>query len=77
MGGCKSLMLFSGGFILFCEMRTRNFGFVSLSYGRRGEEICKGYDMAASGRMQYDYKQTNKMKQSNKWDILYIFDKRV
>jgi hypothetical protein len=39
--------------------RTRDFAFVSLCYGRSGEEICKGYAMAASGRMQYDYKQTN------------------
>ena len=37
--------------------RTRNFAFVSLCYGRSGEEICTGYAMAASGRMQYDYKQ--------------------
>jgi len=42
------------------EMRTRDFAFVSLCYGRSGEEICTGYAMAASGRMQYDYKQTNK-----------------
>jgi len=41
--------------------RTRNFAFVSLRYGRSGEEICTGYAMAASGRMQYDYKQTNKL----------------
>jgi len=40
--------------------RTRDFAFVSLCYGRSGEEICTGYAMAASGRMQYDYKQTNK-----------------
>jgi len=39
--------------------RTRDFAFVSLCYGRSGEEICTGYAMAASGRMQYDYKQTN------------------
>jgi len=38
--------------------RTRDFAFVSLCYGRSGEEICTGYAMAASGRMQYDYKQT-------------------
>ena len=31
-----------------------------LRYGRSGEEVCTGYAMAASGRMQYDYKQTNK-----------------
>jgi len=59
MGGCKSLMLFFGGFFLCLEMRTRDFAFVSLCYGRSGEEICTGYAMAASGRMQYDYKQTN------------------
>jgi len=39
--------------------RTRDFAFVSLCYRRCGEEICTGYAMAASGRMQYDYKQTN------------------
>jgi len=41
--------------------RTRDFAFVSLCYGRSGEEMCMGYAMAASGRMQYDYKQTNKV----------------
>jgi len=40
--------------------RTRDFAFVSLCYGRSGEDMCTGYAMAASGRMQYDYKQTNK-----------------
>ena len=44
---------------MFLEMRTCDFAFVSLCYGRSGEEICTGYAMAASGRMQYDYKQTN------------------
>jgi hypothetical protein len=39
--------------------RTRDFAFVSLCYERSGEEMCTGYAMAASGRMQYDYKQTN------------------
>ena len=42
--------------------RTRDFAFVSLCYGRSGEEICTGFAMAASGRMQYDYKQTNKLQ---------------
>jgi len=51
-------MLFLGGFFCFREKRTRDFAFVSLCYGRSGEEICMGYAMAASGRMQYDYKQT-------------------
>jgi len=52
-------MFFFGGF--FCQgERTRDFAFVSLCYGRSGEEICTGYAMAASGRIQYDYKQTNK-----------------
>ena len=61
MGGCKSLMLFFGGFsFVLVGKRTRDFAFVSLCYGRSGEEICTGYAMAASGRMQYDYKQTNK-----------------
>jgi len=59
MGGCKKLMLFFGGFFCFREKRTRDFAFVSLCYRRSGEEICTGYAMAASGRMQYDYKQTN------------------
>jgi len=59
MGGCKSLMLFFGGFLCFWEMRTRDFAFVSLCYGRRREEMCTGYAMPTSGRMQYDYKQTN------------------
>jgi hypothetical protein len=54
--GCKKLMLFFGGL----GKRTCDFAFVSLCYGRSGEEICTGYAMAASGRMQYDYKQTNK-----------------
>jgi len=53
-------MLFFGGFFCFLGKRTRDFAFVSLRYGRSGEEICTGYAMAASGRMQYDYKQTNK-----------------
>jgi hypothetical protein len=39
--------------------RTCDFAFVSLCYGRSGEEMCTEYAMAASGRMQYDYKQTN------------------
>jgi hypothetical protein len=39
--------------------RTLDFAFVSLCYGRSGEDMCRGYAMAASGRMQYDYKQTN------------------
>ena len=38
--------------------RTRDFAFVSLCYEGSREEICMGYAMAASGRMQYDYKQT-------------------
>jgi len=53
-------MLFFGGFLfLFLGKRTHDFAFVSLCYGRSGEEICTGYAMATSGRMQYDYKQTN------------------
>jgi len=59
MGGCKKLMLFFDGFFCFWEKRTRDFAFVSLCYGRSREEMCTGYAMAASGRMQYDYKQTN------------------
>jgi len=61
MGGCKSRCCFLAvSFVFFGKMRTRDFAFVSLCYGRSGEEICTGYAMAASGRMQYDYKQTNK-----------------
>jgi len=68
-------MLFFWRFV-FClwEMRTRDFAFVSLCYGRSGEEICTGYAMAASGRMQYDYKQTNKL---NKSDLCRIFNIRT
>ena len=44
---------------VFREKRTRDFAFVSLCYRRSREEICTGYAMAASGRMKYDYKQTN------------------
>jgi len=35
-------MLFFGGFFCFREKRTRDFAFVSLCYGRSGEEICMG-----------------------------------
>jgi len=47
-------------FLLFKGKRTRDFAFVSLCYGRSGEEICTGYAMAASGRTQYDYKKKTK-----------------
>jgi len=60
MGGRKSFDVVFWRFLLFLEARTRDFAFVSLCYGRSGEEMCTGYAMAASGRMQYDYKQTNK-----------------
>jgi len=60
MGVRKKLLLFVAVFLLSVGKRTRDFAFVSLCYGRSGEEISTGYDMAASGRMQYDYKQTNK-----------------
>jgi len=36
-------MLFFGGFLLLLGKRTRDFAFVSLCYGRSGEEICMGY----------------------------------
>jgi len=53
-------MLCFGGFsFLFLGKRTRDFAFISSCYGRRGEEIGMGYAMAASGQVQYDYKQTN------------------
>ena len=67
MGGCKSLILSFGScfffFFFFCVMgmRTRDFPFVSLCHGRSGQELSTGHAMAASGRMQYDYKQTNKL----------------
>jgi hypothetical protein len=67
MGGCKSWCCFFGGFFCFWEKRTRDFAFVSLCYERSWEEMCTGYAMAASGRMQYDYKQTN--KQQHFWSI--------
>jgi hypothetical protein len=46
-GGVQKLKLFFGGFFyLFWEKRTCNFAFVSLCYGRSGEEnvygICHG-----------------------------------
>jgi len=56
-------------------MRTRDFAFVSLCYGRSGEEICTGYAMAASGRMQYDYKQTNLGKPSD--DMVIVSDEAM
>jgi hypothetical protein len=43
MGGCKKLMLFFGGFLLLWGKRIRDFAFVSLCYGRSGEEMCTGY----------------------------------
>jgi len=52
-------MLFLAVSFVNWEKRTRDFAFVSLCYGRSGEELCTGYAMAACGRMQYDYKQTN------------------
>jgi len=58
MGGCKSLCCCF--FLAVLGKRTRDFAFVSLCYRRSGEEMCTGYAMAASSRMQYDYKQTNK-----------------
>jgi len=54
-------MLFFGGFF-FClwGRGLATLLLFLLRYGRSGEEVCTGYAMAASGRMQYDYKQTNK-----------------
>jgi len=57
MGGCKKFDVVFWRFLLLKGKRTRDFAFVSLCYGRSGEEMCTGYAMAASGRMQYDYKQ--------------------
>jgi len=53
------MLFFVAVFLLFLGKRTRDFAFVSLCYGRSREEMCTGYAMAASSRMQYDYKQTN------------------
>jgi len=53
-GGVEMVMLF----FLFLRKRTRDSAFVSLCYKRSGVEICTGYAMTASGRMQYNYKQT-------------------
>jgi len=60
MGGCKSLMLFllAVSFVLGGRGLATLLLFL-LCYGRSGEDMCTGYAMAASGRMQYDYKQTN------------------
>ena len=49
-------MLFWRG--VFLGKKARDFAFVSLCYRRSREEICWVYAMAASGLMQYDYKQT-------------------
>jgi len=35
-------MLFFGGFVCCWGERTRDFAFVSLCYGRSGEEMCTG-----------------------------------
>ena len=56
------VVIVCGGFLFVKGKRTRDFAFVSLYYERSGEEICTGYAMATSGRMQYDYKQTNKQQ---------------
>jgi len=63
MGGCINCLLFLCVAVSFVGKgkSTRDFAFVSLCYGRSGEEMCMGYAMAASGQMQYDYKQTNKL----------------
>jgi len=51
-------MLFFWRFLFLEGKRTRDFAFVSLCHGRSGEEMCTRYARAASGQMQYDYKQT-------------------
>jgi hypothetical protein len=55
-------MLFVGGFSFVLRgKRTCNFAFVSLCYGRSGEEICMGYmpwPLAAECNMITN-KQTN------------------
>jgi len=50
---CVAVSFFLGG-------EDSRLCFCFLCYGRSGEEMCTGYAMAASGRMQYDYKQSNK-----------------
>jgi len=44
--------------------KARDFTFVSLCYRRSGEEIREVYAMAASGRMQYDYKQIRTLEKT-------------
>jgi len=58
MGGCKRCCCFLAVSFVWGK-RTCDFAFVSLCYERSREDMCRGYAMAASGRMQYDYKQTN------------------
>jgi hypothetical protein len=45
--------------------KALDFTFVSLCYRRSGEEIREVYAMAASGRMQYDYKQIRTLEKPN------------
>jgi len=54
-------MLFFGGFLLLIgEEDLRLWFCFFMLRKRRGGNMYGIYDMAASGRMQYDYKETNK-----------------
>jgi hypothetical protein len=56
---CRWILLFAVFVLFLGEVGLATLLFVSLCYRRYGEETCYVYAMAASGRMQYDYKQTN------------------
>jgi hypothetical protein len=76
-------MLFFGGCLLFWGERTRDFAFVSLCYGRSGEEICTGYmpwPPAAEFNMITN-NQTNKphrviANKSEEWEVERILDSK-
>jgi len=59
MGGCKKLKLFFGGFRLFLGERTRNFALFLYVTEEAGRKCVRDMPWPLSGRMQYDYKQTN------------------
>jgi len=63
MGGCKSCCCFLAVFVCFLggEDSRLCFCFFMLRK-KRGGNVYGIYAMAASGRMQYDYKQTNIMR---------------
>jgi hypothetical protein len=63
MGGCKSLILFlCGGFFCFVGKKDSQLCFCFFMLRKkRGGNMYGIYAMAASGRMQYDYKQNKKV----------------